>query len=104
MTNADGAQFLQDARWAKCFIPTITHALYISREPFRDWTSESPTFLATVQTVFNISFTNVTFLLSSGDPIVDTVRLWSLVSSSAALTDNDFAGLPTGQVTKVKSC
>ena len=74
-TNADGAQFLRDARWAKSFIPTITHALYISHEPFRDWNPEAPTFLATVQNVFNISFTNVTFLLLGNDPIADTVRL-----------------------------
>lgn len=74
-TTADGAQFLQDGRWAKVFIPTIAHALYISREPFLEWALDSRVFLATLQHVFNISFSNITFTLRADDPIVVTVRL-----------------------------
>jgi hypothetical protein len=73
-STADGAEFLQDERWAKVFLPTITHALYISREPFLDWTSESPALLTTVQRVFNLSFGNVTFTLPANSPVVETVR------------------------------
>ncbi|KAF8235146.1 hypothetical protein L208DRAFT_1258301, partial [Tricholoma matsutake] len=64
--------FLRDGRWARVFTPTITHALYISREPFLEWTSESPVFLATVQHIFNISFSNVTLVLSAKDPLLET--------------------------------
>jgi hypothetical protein len=72
---AGNTEFLRDARWAKVFIPTITHALYVLREPFLDWTSESPALLAMVQHAFNLSFDNVTFTLPADDPIVETVRL-----------------------------
>jgi len=71
--TVNGAQFLQDGRWAKVFIPTITHALYISREPFLDWALDSCVFLAMLQHVFNISFSNITFTLPADDPIVATV-------------------------------
>lgn len=72
-THAVDVQFLRDGRWARVFTPTITHALYISREPFLEWTSESPVFLATVQHIFNISFSNVTLVLSAKDPLLETV-------------------------------
>ncbi|PPQ88864.1 hypothetical protein CVT25_009052 [Psilocybe cyanescens] len=69
----DGLQeFLTDARWKDLFIPSITHALYVSREPFPDWTTDSKTFLATVQKVFNVSFPNVTYTLSAGDAVTTT--------------------------------
>jgi hypothetical protein len=66
-------RFLQDPRWAKVFIPTITHAFYVTHEPFLDWTPESAAFLTTVQHVFDLSFPNVTFVLTDDDGIVDTV-------------------------------
>ena len=67
------AEFLCDPRWAITFIPTITHALYISQEPFLNFASESPKFLATVQEIFNLSFLNVDMVLAAGDPLVVTV-------------------------------
>jgi len=67
-------QFLEDPRWTRIFLPTITHALYISRNPFVDWTSDSETYLATVQQVFNLTFPNVTITLSLGDGVVNTVN------------------------------
>jgi hypothetical protein len=66
-------EFLQDTRWANVFIPTITHALYVSRKAFCDFTSESPMFLAKVQEVFDLSFPNVDFKLKFNDPLVITV-------------------------------
>ena len=51
----------------------ITHALYVSLEPFVDWTSESLALLKMVQHAFNLSFDNITFMLSADDPIVQTV-------------------------------
>ncbi|KAF8802531.1 hypothetical protein BYT27DRAFT_6764428 [Phlegmacium glaucopus] len=98
-------QFLQDPRWAKVFIPTITHAFYVSREPFLEWTPEAPAFLATVQRVFNMSFLNVTFTLTADNVIVNTAyqRLKSRKSKIASGTLNtvkvffekpEFAGQP----------
>lgn len=68
------AGFIRDPRWPNVFIPTITHALYISREPFLDFASESAEFLATVQKVFNLSFPNVNITLAANDPLVTTVN------------------------------
>jgi hypothetical protein len=69
------AEYVHDPRWAKVFIPTITHALYISREPFLDFASESPVFLATVQKIFTLSFPNVDMVLAAIDPLVATVQV-----------------------------
>ena len=73
--TTNGAEFLCDACWKEVFNPTIMHALYISREPFLDFTgtSDSPSFLATVQTAFDLSFPNVNFTLTLDDPIVTMV-------------------------------
>ena len=83
---ADGAEFLRDVRWVKVFIPTITHALYVSLEPFVDWTSESPALLKMVQHAFNLSFDNITFTLSADDPIVQTVGPLSIPRLYQSLT------------------
>ena len=80
------AEFLRDRRWANVFIPTITHALYISRDPFLDFTSESPVFLATVQEVFDLSFPNVNFVLVANDPLVVTVQILCRITLIALLT------------------
>ena len=70
---ATGAEFLCDAHWLNVLILTLTHALYNSQEPFVHFTSESSTFLATVQNAFNLSFTSIDFALTSDDPLVTTV-------------------------------
>ncbi|KAF9471430.1 hypothetical protein BDN70DRAFT_571699 [Pholiota conissans] len=62
------ARFLEDIRW-KVFNPTLSHAFYISDQPFLNFTAESSQFLAIVQDVFNISFPDVTFSLITSDPI-----------------------------------
>ncbi|KAF8225294.1 hypothetical protein L208DRAFT_1306705 [Tricholoma matsutake] len=66
------AESIHDPRWANVFIPTITHALYILQEPFLNFTSKSPIFLATVQKTFNLSFPNVDLVLTADDPLVVT--------------------------------
>lgn len=76
----NGAQFLLDSRWKDIFNPSLSHALYISQDPFSDFTLESPKFLLVVQKVFNASFPDVTFLLTSADPVVEKVSLPSQFS------------------------
>jgi len=72
-TGSHTKQFLKDRRWARIFLPTLTHALYISREPFKDFTLDSPEFLAIVQTFFNLAFPTINFALSSNDEVTLTV-------------------------------
>ena len=67
-------QCLEDPRWTRVFLPTLTHALYISEKPFNDWARDSDIFLQTVQTTFDLSFTNISYQLSLRDSIVQAVR------------------------------
>ena len=66
-------QCLNDARWIHVFLPTLTHTLYISDQPFTDWTLASSTLLETIQKVFDISFTNLSYTLSPEDLVVKAV-------------------------------
>ena len=66
-------QCLDDYRWTHIFLPTLTHAFYISAHPFTDWTWSSNKFFDTVQKVFNLSFVNVSYTLRREDSIVKAV-------------------------------
>ena len=73
-------QCLNDARWTQIFLPTLTHALYISAHPFTDWTWCSSKFFDAVQKVFDLTFTNVSYTLRREDSIVKAVCLiWTLI-------------------------
>ncbi|KJA18015.1 hypothetical protein HYPSUDRAFT_145626, partial [Hypholoma sublateritium FD-334 SS-4] len=72
-------QILNDTRWRRVFLPTLAHAFYISREPFVDWLRGSPTFLVTVQHIFDLSFPNVYLALSQNNKI--TIRACSQMKS-----------------------
>ncbi|KAF8260211.1 hypothetical protein EI94DRAFT_1706466 [Lactarius quietus] len=63
-------QCLSDSRWTHIFLPTLNHYLYLSKRPFADWTFESDTILPTIQTVFNLTFTNISYTLSLQDTVV----------------------------------
>jgi hypothetical protein len=73
ITGRIADNLLDDYHWKCVFLPTLTHALYISHEPFMDWTIDSPAFLATVQNVFNLSFPNIDVALSVNDKLTDMV-------------------------------
>ena len=64
---------LDDYHWKHIFLPMLTHALYISREPFMHWVIDSSAFLATVQNVFDLSFPNIAVTLSAKDKLTETV-------------------------------
>ncbi|KAH9066932.1 hypothetical protein EDB83DRAFT_2519235 [Lactarius deliciosus] len=63
-------QCLDDPRWKHVFLPTLSHAFYITDHPFTDWIWESNTLLQTVQIVFNLSFPNISYMLSVQDKVV----------------------------------
>jgi len=50
------------------------HALYVSREPFKDFATDSPVFLTTVQTIFDQVFSDANVVLSTRDSINAKVR------------------------------
>ncbi|KAH9066943.1 hypothetical protein EDB83DRAFT_2519259 [Lactarius deliciosus] len=63
-------QCLNDPRWTRLFLPTLSHTLYISNHPFTDWTWDAGTLIKTVQAVFELSFTNISYELSLQDSVV----------------------------------
>ncbi|KAH8985195.1 hypothetical protein EDB92DRAFT_2029478 [Lactarius akahatsu] len=79
-------QCLDDSHWTRIFLLTLSHALYISDHPFTDWTRESSALVETVQVAFELSFTNISYTLSTQDGIVkaayDRMKTrWSKVAS-----------------------
>ena len=73
------APFVKDNCWARTFIPMITHAFYITHEPFLDWSLESTVFLVTVQHVFNLLFPNVIYTISTHNHVATTVCAYLFV-------------------------
>ncbi|KAH9025701.1 hypothetical protein EDB83DRAFT_2656378 [Lactarius deliciosus] len=63
-------QCLDDPRWKRVFLPTLSHAFYITDHPFTNWIWESNTLLQTVQIVFNLSFPKISYTLSVQDKVV----------------------------------
>jgi hypothetical protein len=76
----NGAQFVLDSCWKDVFNPSLSHALYVSRDPFSDFALESPKLLLIVQKVFDASYPDVTFSLTSDDPVVEKVSSLSQFS------------------------
>ncbi|KAF8903657.1 hypothetical protein CPB84DRAFT_1746062 [Gymnopilus junonius] len=84
-------QFLKDPCWTRVFLPSLTHALYISREPFKHFTADSPEFLATIQQVFNRAFPNIQFALSSNDKL--TVTAYNRIKARKSKLAIDVLGM-----------
>jgi hypothetical protein len=59
--------------WAKKFISSITHALFVSLEPFKDYKVSSPVFIATLQEVFSSVYPNISHKITSSDVIAIVV-------------------------------
>ena len=60
-------------KWTKEFLPTLTHALYISKDPFEQFRSSSPTFIATVEMIFRLVYRNAEYDITDGDVLVEEV-------------------------------
>lgn len=60
-------------RWTKRFLPTLTHLLYISKSPFEELRSSSPTFLASIEMIFKLVYPHVKYDISEDDVLVEEV-------------------------------
>lgn len=69
-----------DSRWNQAFIPTLSHALYTSCDPFNGFIKRSGALLKVTQQVFDLLFPNINYTLMSYDPIVTAVSLWFCIS------------------------
>ena len=66
---------LNDPRWTRTYLHTLSHALYVSECPFTDWAWGSRALCKTVQAVFDISFTNIAYTVTEQDGIMKAVRV-----------------------------
>jgi hypothetical protein len=90
-TNAPSAEyFILQRTWSKIFLPTIMHLFLVSKSPFQDFTSNSPSFVAVIQEAFNATHPNIYFTVAARDAIVVTVcphltttYLWTEMTASA---------------------
>jgi hypothetical protein len=64
---------LNDDRWKRVFLQTLSHKLYISEHPFKDWAWGSGSIRKTVQAVFDISFTNISYTVTTQDRLLKAV-------------------------------
>ncbi|KAN0134190.1 hypothetical protein V8E53_007962 [Lactarius tabidus] len=85
-------QCLNDARWTQVFLPTLTHALYISDHPFTDWMWSSSKLVETIQMVFDLSFTNISYALSPEDCVIKATRRLKLANEILILVKMFFDG------------
>ena len=71
-----GAKVLPDwvhPKWTKRFLPTLTHLLYISKGPFEELRSSSPTFIASIEMVFRLVYPHVKYDITEDDVLVEEV-------------------------------
>ena len=85
-------QCLDDPRWTRIFLPTLTHVFYLSDHPFHDWKTTSSTFIRNLQMVFDLTFTNISGSLGPDDDIVKAVRPTRLLLSLLMFLDRLIPG------------
>jgi hypothetical protein len=96
---------LKDPRWTNVFLPSLAHALYVSRKPFKHFKSKAPEFLQVVQKIFNLSYQEIDLALNSKDELVKTVRTMSHNHTiHVGLTCRCHSGLPTHKGQESKAC
>jgi hypothetical protein len=94
---------LNDPRWTDIFLPSLTHALYVSRKPFKHFKAKAPEFLDIVQKIFDLSYPEIDLTLKTKDDLVKKVRSsmhQELVNS--ILTMN--LGMPTREREESEAC
>ncbi len=69
-------------KWTKVFLPTLAHALFISKQPFQEFKPSSPIFVATVQQIFGHVYSRATYNVKEGEVLVEEVSRKSLLRPS----------------------
>jgi hypothetical protein len=59
-------------KWKTIFLPTLSHALFISKQPFQEFKPSSPIFVATVQQILRLVYSRVTYV-TKDDVLVEEV-------------------------------
>lgn len=69
-------------KWTKIFLPTLTHALLISKQPFQEFKPSSPIFVATVQKTLKLVYSSDTYNVTKVDVLAEEVSRRKLLLSS----------------------
>jgi hypothetical protein len=59
-------------KWTTIFLPTLSHALFISKRPFQEFKPSSPNFVATVQQILRLVYSHDTYVTKE-DVLVEEV-------------------------------
>ena len=73
-------------KWTTIFLPTLSHALFISKQPFQEFKPSSPIFVATVQQILRLIYSHDTYV-TKDDVLVEEV---SRRSSCGQVTDLNY--------------
>ena len=68
-------QCYNDPHWTHTLLPTLSHVLYVTNSPFKDWTWGSDPFRKTIQVVFDVSFPNISYTVMEQDCITKAVHV-----------------------------
>jgi 7-cyano-7-deazaguanine synthase in queuosine biosynthesis len=98
---------LRDPRWTDVFLPSLAHALYISRKPFKHFKTKAPEFLQVVQEIFNLSYLEIDLHLRSKDELVQKVRAMChnhMIHPTLTKSCDCHSGMLTHECQESKAC
>jgi hypothetical protein len=77
--NGKGLPSWVHPKWTNVFLPTLTHALCISKQPLRDFRPSSPIFVATIRRIFGLVYPNNTYDIDKDNVLVGEVSRRSIL-------------------------
>ena len=58
-------------QWSEVFLPSLSHTLYVARNPFDDFKKDSPRFIQTVQQAFALSHPEIIYKFRLKDKFIE---------------------------------
>lgn len=71
----DQSKWFSGPQWSEIFLPSLSQALYVARNPFDDFKKDSPQFIKTVQDIFALSHPEIIYKFRAKDKFIAKVRL-----------------------------
>jgi hypothetical protein len=81
----DQSKWFSGHQWSEIFIPSLSQALYVARNPFDDFKKDSPKFIKTVQDIFALSHSEIIYKFRAKDKFIEKVRIVQVVLSEFLL-------------------
>ena len=83
-TNTDACKYARNtllppfakSGWQTRVLPSFYHSLYMSKEPFQHFRSDSPELAKVAQQIINVAYPDENYIVrKNNDPIVNLVRV-----------------------------